>query len=461
MLKRKKLKIDRDFFALTEPFTTQETNFKTGKDLNMRCYPKQLPNQILYSSSAESMDSQLYDQYKLCAMKMIEGDDDYFACDITCELSLHPMLDGKPYMPLLDQSKVDDAVKKNSYRAQREYYNKFDLSGGQDALVKRTTIIANSFAYHPELYNETNEDTYIITYDPSSKRDNSFILVSKLFKDEERGLMLKLVAGYNLRRKSEKSNKLVAVQKPEQIEMLKDFILRYNGLNPDYEKLQRIIIDAGSGGGGFDIAQFLLKDWVGSDKKKHMGLIDLNDKYLLEERNKFPSAIDKITMANFTADKVKMYTDCQDMIDQGLVMFPKSLNYNNEMELEQVDEDGKVTFIYEPMNEDEVKALTEIDLLKEELIGMQKIKNNGVIRYDTLASKKALGMHDDRSDCCAMACHLLAQLRRENLLDVDIRQDNQFAKLFSHTKASIRKQSNKFNDGANPFLHDGPNPFLR
>ena len=33
--------------------------------------------------------------------------------------------DGEPYAPLLNQSKVDDAIKANSYRAQREYFNKF------------------------------------------------------------------------------------------------------------------------------------------------------------------------------------------------------------------------------------------------------------------------------------------------------------------------------------------------
>ena len=78
------------------------------------------------------------------ALAMISGSSDHFACDISCELSLHPFLDGKPYRPLLDQAVVDDAFKKNEFRANREYFNKFDHSGGLDALVKRTTIIANS-----------------------------------------------------------------------------------------------------------------------------------------------------------------------------------------------------------------------------------------------------------------------------------------------------------------------------
>ena len=453
-------KVDRDYFALTEPFCTQNTNFITGKNLNIDCYPQQLPNQIIYSSSAESMDSQLYDQYKLCALNMIAGNPDYFACDITCELSLHPMKDGKPYTPLLDQSKVDDALKKNEFRANREYFNKFDLSGGQDALVRRTTIIANSFAYHPVFENEDNESIYIITYDPSTKLDNSFVLISQLLLDEEKGYMLKLVGAFNLIEITPTGDKKV-IQKPDQIEIIKNLILKYNGSVPDYENLGRIIIDAGSGGGGFDIAQFLLKEWQGSDGMRHMGLIDLEDKYLKEEQSKFPSAIDKLTMANFTADKVKMYTDTQDMINQGLVMFPKSLNLRSEMEFEIVDGEGNVTFQYEPMGTKEIAVLTELDLLKEELVGIQKTKQGTNIRFDTMPSKKSQGMHDDRADCCAMACHFLATLRREKMLDVGQKKKEGFNKYFSHVKTNLSNDSNNpFGNIENPFNNEGPNPFL-
>ena len=453
-------KVDRDYFALTEPFCTQNTNFITGKNLNIDCYPQQLPNQIIYSSSAESMDSQLYDQYKLCALNMIAGDPDYFACDITCELSLHPMKDGKPYTPLLDQSKVDDALKKNEYRANREYFNKFDLSGGQDALVKRTTIIANSFAYHPVFENLDNESIFIITYDPSTKLDNSFVLISQLLFDEEKGYMLKIVAGFNLIEITATGDKKV-IQKPEQIEIIKELILKYNGAVPDYENLGRIIIDAGSGGGGFDIAQFLLKDWHGPDGMRHLGLIDLQDKYLQLERDKFPAAIDKLTMANFTSNKVQMYTDTQDMINQGLVMLPKSLNLRCEMEFERVDGEGNVIFDYEPMSDEEIAVLTEIDLLKEELVAMQKLKQGTNVKFDIMPSKKAQNMHDDRADCCAMACHFLANLRREKMLDVGQKKKEGFNKYFSHVKSNLNNGGNNpFKNTPNPFDNVGPNPFL-
>ena len=385
-------KVEREFFALTEPFCTQDTNFATGADFNIKCYPRQLPNQIIYASSAETIDSQLYDAYKDGAMRMIAGDPEYFVCDITCELSLNPYMDGKPYSPLLSREVIDDAMRKNEYKATREYYNKFDIAGGQDALVKRTTLIANSYAYAPIYQNENDIKQYVIAYDPATKLDNSMIGIGEIFTHPENGLMLKIVDMINLIEKVGNGEKKV-IQKPEQVEILKKILLKYNGRVPDYDNLIRILIDAGSGGGGFDIAQYLLRDWIGVDGRKHLGLIDLQDKYLKEEKDKFPGAVDKLTMVSFTKYKTEIYTECQNMINQGLVMFPKSLNLKGEMEFEEEQPDGTIKIITERMNSDEIKSLVEIDLLKEELVAMQKTQNGSTIKFDLLPSKKLENMH--------------------------------------------------------------------
>lgn len=386
-------KVDRDYFALTKPFCTQDRDFVTGSKLNIQCYPRQMPNQIIYASSAESMDSELYDAYKDGALAMIAGSSDYFVCDITCELSLNPYLNGKPYKPLLSREQIDDALKKNEFRANREYFNKFDLSGGQDALVKRTTVLANSYGYRPIYYNESGTQIFIITYDPSSKIDNSVVLISELIQDPEKGLMLKLVNLINLIDKTPSGDKKV-IQKPEQIERIKKLILEYNGRkNPDYTNINRILIDAGSGGGGFDVAQFLLKDWSDEFGFTHRGIIDYEDKYLKEEKDKFPGAADILTLVSFTGKKAEIYQACQDMINQGLVMFPKSLNLKSEMEFEEVDKDGNVKIIMERMDSNEITTLVEFDMLKEELIAMQKTEQNKVVKFDLLPSKKAENMH--------------------------------------------------------------------
>jgi len=449
-------KVERDFFDLTEPFCTQDRDFITGANFNIKCMPKQMPNQMIYASSAEGVDSRLYDIYKESALRMIGGDMSYFCCDITCELSLHPYLDGKPYRPLLSQDVIDNALKMNEFRANREYFNKFDLSGGQDALVKRTTIIANSYAYHPIYRNDTNERIFLIAYDPATKIDNSMIGIAELIEDAEKGLMLKMANLINLIEILPNGDKKT-IQKPEQVEILKSLILKYNGQVPDYENLSSLTIDAGSGGGGFDIAQYLLRDWTGPDGRKHIGFIDLNDKYLKLERDKFPGASDKLTMANFTGQKVEMYQACQDMINQGLVMFPKSLNLKLEMEFEEVKEDGTVNITCERMSSEEVKTIVEFDMMKEELVAMQKIKQGNNIKFDLLPSKKAESMHDDRSDVCAMLCWQLSKLRKNELLNVETKTDG-FQKLFNH---GFKKQSTPFDSQTNPFLNDSKrNPFL-
>ena len=90
------MKIDRDFYALTQPFTALDTDFVTGYGINSEIYPRQMQNKTMYLSSAEGIDSELFDQYKLCFQKMLLGDPNYFVADINCEFSLHPFMDGKP-----------------------------------------------------------------------------------------------------------------------------------------------------------------------------------------------------------------------------------------------------------------------------------------------------------------------------------------------------------------------------
>ena len=448
--------VEREFFDLTEPFCTQDRDFMTGTNFNIECYPKQMPNQMIYASSAEGMDSRLYDIYKECALRMIGGQMEYFCCDITCELSLHPKMDGKDYQPLLSREVIDNALKMNEFRANREYFNKFDVSGGQDCLVKRITVLANSYGYHPVFENEGDKQ-YIIAYDPASKLDNSIIGIAELFEDEEKGYMIKLVNLINLVEKLPNGDKKV-IQKPEQIDMLKDLILKYNGrFNPDYINIEQLIIDAGSGGGGFDVAQFLLKDWIGKDGRNHIGFIDLNDKYLSLEKDKFPGASDKLTMANFKGQKVEIYQACQDMINQGLVMFPKSLNLRLEMDFEIEDSEGNIQIVPERMDSDEIPPLVEFDMLKEELVAMQKLKQGSQVKFDLLPSKALEGMHDDRADVCAMLCWHLSKIRAEKMLNVDVKTEG-FSKLFNHKTS---RQYNPFGGTPNPFLSDSSkNPFI-
>ena len=206
-----------------------------------------MPNQNILLSSAEGIDSELYDQYKLCYKKMLLGDPNYFVADISCEFSLHPFLNGVPIKPQLQQAVIDNAFATNPYKAQREYYNLFDLDGGEDVLVKRSTITKYSESYYPVFQNEDGTKKYIIAYDPATKLDNSVIAVAELFRDPERGLMAKFVNCVSLLEVLKNGEKMV-MQKPEQVERLKDIIIDYNRGALDFENIDQILLDAGAGG---------------------------------------------------------------------------------------------------------------------------------------------------------------------------------------------------------------------
>lgn len=452
-------KIERDFFALTKPFTTQDTNFIAGKGINVDCYPLQFPNQIILASSAEDIFTELWDSYLLGAKEMIMGNKDYFVCDIDCRFSLAPKMNGEPFKPLLTQAVIDDAIAKNEFRANREYFNKFDVSGGQDCLVNKGTLNKCSYGYYPSFKYEDGKK-YIIVYDPSSKLDNSVILVAELFHDEEKGWMAKIINCRNLIENKKGGGKKI-IQKPDQIEILKEMLLDYNGPALDYENIEKVIIDAGAGGGGFDISQFLLPGWEDGHRKKHVGIIDLEDKYCLELQDRFPEAKNILTLANFTKDKVKMYEMASDALNQGLIIFPKNANGQNEMEMEEIGEDGEPIFRYEKLVGENLRAITEIEMLKYELMAMQKMKNSQTnkISFDLIPSKKNEGLHDDRADCMAMLCNYLMELRATDKMNSYKKEKKDYSMLLSQRIKTSNNNNSRFG-GANPFTNMGANPFL-
>ena len=442
------VKITREFFALTLPFTVQNADFRMGGTLNAELYPKQLQNKNLLCSSAEGIDSELFDRYKIAFNRMLMGDPEYFVCDLDCSHSLHPFLNGKPAPPLVTQDVIDDAFKTNPYRATREYYNRFDSDGGEDVFVKRSVLNKFSVPMEPVFKNDGTKK-YIVSYDPASRVDNSIIAVAELFYDEERGYMCKFVNCINLVEILKNGEKTL-IQKPEQIERLKNIILDYNRGALDYENIDMLIIDAGAGGGGGDIAQFLMNEWIGKDRKMHLGFIDKDDPYMALREDDYPANKDNLRMFNFKRDKVQAYERAQNAINQGLVIFPASLNARNEIEFEDEAPDGSVRIRYEKANGDELNALVQMDLAKEELVGMQKIKKpNGTIQFELSADAKSRGAHDDRADAYVMILDRLMEIRANEALIKETPKED-FKKVFS--SRPVQKKNNPFGQGPNPFF---------
>lgn len=126
------------------------------------------------------------------------------------------------------------------------YKNRFDRDGGEDVFVKRSTILRNSFAYYP-VYENDGTKKYLLAFDPASKLDNSIVLVGEIFRDKEKGLMLKIVNCENLIELLPNGDKAI-IQKPQQIEMVKDMLINYNKGALDYDNIELLSIDAGAGG---------------------------------------------------------------------------------------------------------------------------------------------------------------------------------------------------------------------
>ena len=196
-----------------------------------------------------------------------------------------------------------------------------------------------------------------------------------------------------------------------------------------------------------------MNEWRGKDKKLHLGFIDKNDPYMSLREDDYPANATNLRMFNFKRDKVQAYERAQSAINQGLVVFPTSLNARAEIEFEDVDADGAVRIRYEKADGRELNALVQIDLLKEELVAMQKVKKpNGTVQFELSPDAKSKNFHDDRADCIAMILDRLMEIRANEALVKEAPKED-FKKLFNGGRTVQRK--------TNPFGGGGTNPFFR
>lgn len=413
-------------------FAIVNKSFKTGKDrdgnlldpIRLMTFPTNVPNQKFYISSASSTDTEFYRLYREFSKRQLMGDPDYFVAHVDCEVAFKPTLHGKTIAPLLMRSTVETEMRTNPEKALREYYCQFTTDAGSQAIIKRGTIARNSEVRAPLLYNDTNNKKFVISYDPARSRDNSAISVAEIYLDEQtKTYKARLVNCINLidigkKRKS-------PMQTPEQIQYLKELILDYNGNAPDYENIEAIYIDAGAGGGGVNIADYLMEDWVDKKGVTHRGLID--KEYSAEYVKKFPNAIDKIRLMSPTKYKSDMYSALIEMMDQDVISFTE--NYDNkgyltvfvqddkmfakekkriETELKKQklsDEEYKIKLNEElektsciktkmvKLDPEQEMALSNIDALKEELVNLVRKKRDSGKDSFELTPEKANRMH--------------------------------------------------------------------
>ena len=468
--------LDEEVFQVIEPYTAQDKNFKMGGSVNVTTLPKELPNQLLYTSSASTTDSYFYKKYKEYSKAMIWGSKDHFVADINCEIMFNATYRGKIYpASLLTKEKVDNAMRENKEKALREYYNIFTSDGGADAIFKRSMIVKNSTIRPPIMFNDTKDRLFALAYDPARSMDNSFVLVGEYYKDSSDNWRMRIANGINFMDLSKKNK--TPMRTPEQVKKLKQLILDYNGDGvDDYTNISNIFIDAGSGGAGVNIADYLMEDWYeegheGEQKYLHRGLIDKEQSS--DYVKKFPNAVDKIKLLPPTMYKSIIYEAAIEMMRLDLIDFTAEYDNKGYLTMLDIDEEemakakkdliakykdksmskGELdrlveeelqernlasTKIYK-LSPDEELGLVQIDSLKEEMVNMVRKKRESGKDGFELSTEKQNKLHDDRSYCFSMLCYGLSELRREHIKNKKRPKKENIAAAMPIRKGVVRK----------------------
>lgn len=431
-----------ELFETSEPFCTQNSEFGDGVDYDATdalIEPPMFPNQLIYASSAGRTDQYLFRKYRECSLRMDAGDKRYFCADINADTVIKATKGGilMP-KPLLTQEVVDARMREDKEAGLREYANIFTNEGGDGQIIKRADIIRNSVPRVPDLKNKDNRSKYLILYDPARLYDRSVVLVAEVIYDEFIGWKARIVNVISLVDVLTKSK--TPMNTPNQVKALKQIILDYNGEGvADYENILAILVDAGSGGAGVPITDFLCEDWEDSNGVMHRGIIDSEFRPEEKMKSKFPNAIDGIlhliSPAKYKSD---LFEALIKMIQQNLIEFTEE--YMNKGYLNLIYEknpDGKMVQRYTYPSEKEEKelrkkgitvenkikqldfdeeiALKQIDLMKNELVNIYRFKQStGKDRFD-LAPDKIGKLNDDKAYCCALLGYELSCMRRANI----------------------------------------------
>ena len=281
--------------------------------------------------------------------------------------------------------------------------------------------------------------------------DNSFILVAEFYdyvqKDGTIDKRARIVNGVNLLDVGKKIKS--PMRTPDQVEYLKQMILDYNAGADGYENIVGIWIDAGSGGAGVNIADYLMADWETADGMIHRGLID--KEFSADYVNRFPNAVNKVHLMSPTKYKSEMYEALIEMLTQDKISFTatydnkdyltvfdidqEKLNKEKEKIVEKLKKNKKLNEkefeekVQEELNKvqsvntktikldwkDKI-ALANIDSLKEELVNMVRKKRESGKDSFELTPEKANKMHDDRAYTASMMGFALMEERRKLLL---------------------------------------------
>lgn len=396
--------------AVVENFINVDTSFSTSTEEIQYYKPRQMPLQILYTSSVGDVEHPFFDKYKTFYKKMLVGDRNYFVFDFNAyDVLYHSSIDGNPIKSHLTEEQIKKAIEEDPDNADIELFNKFRKGGGVNAVVTMDDLIRNSKTYKPVLYNDTGKRKFIFCYDPARNFDGSVLSIFEVINDENVGYKLRLVNVVSMIDRDTK--KKTPLPMPAQLNIIKDLMIRYNGERAaEWENIE-FYIDSGSGGGGISaVADQLMDDWFDKYGNKHRGIIDATHKQYETARRIYPNAVPIVHLIDPQSYKRIMFDAVAKMVKLNLIEFP---NYNNKDYILLENKNGEFETV--DLTQEEQVSLMNMNIAKLQLSYMCRYDTaNGGVTYEL--SKEQKGMHDDHAYTMAEGGYALMLLRREDLL---------------------------------------------
>lgn len=419
--------------AATEHFADLDSSFALSTSKIRYLRPKTMPLQLLYASSAGDVEYPYYSKYVMFSKKMLMGDSNYFVCDLNAyAIKNYSSVNGVLIESHLTEESIQKAIEDDPDSAERELFNKFRKGGGENAVVSMDSLIRNSESRVPLLNNDTGQKKFIFCYDPARNFDGSILSIWQLIDDKTIGTYLQLENVVSM--VDVQTKKKTPLPMPEQLKIIKELMLAYNGSRAaEWENIE-FYIDAGSGGGGISaVADQLMDDWIDRYGVKHRGIIDPDHKQYETARKKYVNAAPIVHLIEPKAYKVIMYSALEKVVKLNLMRFTE---YDGKDHLTIQDSDGN--FREMSLTQKEQMALAQIELLKHEMSYMCRYESaGGGVSYDLVRDKRNK-MHDDRSYTAAMAAFALSTKRRASMVTKESSKDRK--PVFSFKAPSQKKR---------------------
>lgn len=385
----------KEQMAAIEHFANMDSSFKTSVGKQTYYYPKQIPLQLFYASSAGDVEFPFYDRYREFSKNMLLGDSNYFVFDLNVNTILnYSTINGEKIKAHISEDAVKKAIEDDPEAAERELFNRFRKGAGSNSVVKMDVLLRNSEVRKPILFNETGKQKFIFCYDPARNYDNSVLTIFELIEDKKIGFYLRVANVISM--VDTNSAKKTPLPMPKQREILKKMMIAYNGDAPDWGNIE-MYFDSGVGGqatGG--ITDELVKDWIDEEGNVWKGVIDPEHKQYQTVKREYPNAVPIVHLIDPQSNKKVIYDALMKMASLNLIKF---LSYDKKNYIMLPMENGD--FIRYDLSTEEELALANDNLMKTEISYMCRYEtNSGNVTYE-LERGQTIVKHRNR--CAATA----------------------------------------------------------